>query len=63
MVFDENMLVKVKQWQYQEHVALNDGTMTGIKGNSCLNTLEYFYKTHNVGVDKMLDSTATHLQS
>lgn len=33
----------------------NDVTITGIKEDSCLNALEYFHVTENVGVDIMHD--------
>lgn len=43
----------MKQRPHQQHVGLNDGTMTGIKHYSCVNTLELFHVTENVGVDVM----------
>lgn len=37
---------------------LNDVTITRIKEDSCLNVLEYFHVTENVGVDIMYDACA-----
>lgn len=54
-VFDENDLEKRDRHNYQHHVVLKDVTITGIKEDSCLNTLEYFHVTENVGVDIMHD--------
>ncbi|XP_038580037.1 uncharacterized protein LOC119906766 [Micropterus salmoides] len=54
-VFNEDDLEKRDRHNYQQHVVLNDVTVTGIKQDSCLNTLEYFHVTENVGVDIMHD--------
>lgn len=37
----------------QQHVTLNDTSSTGIKEDSCLNTLQYFHVTENTCVDIM----------
>ncbi len=54
-VFNEDDLEKRDRHNYQQHVLLNDVTITGIKGESCLNTLEFFHVTENIGVDVMHD--------
>lgn len=55
IVFDEDEFEKRNKENYQQHVALNEGSMTGIKQDSCLNSLEYFHVTENVCVDIMHD--------
>lgn len=54
-VFNEDDLEKRDRHNYQQHVLLHDVTITGIKRESCLNTLEFFLVTENVGVDVMHD--------
>ena len=53
MVFDEGEFERRNRENYQQHVTLKDGSMTGVKEDSCLNTLKYFHVTENVGVDIM----------
>lgn len=55
MVFDEGKFERPNRENYQQHAALNNGTMTGIKKDSCLNTMKYFHVTENVGVEIMHD--------
>ena len=54
-LFDEDYLEKRNGVNYQQQVALHDGPSTGIRQDSCLNTLEYFHVTENVSVDIMHD--------
>lgn len=53
--FNEDDIEKRNRHNYLQHVVINDVSITGIKGDSCLNTLEFFHVTENVGVDIMHD--------
>ena len=54
-VFEEDEFEKRTKDNYQQHVMLNNSTITGIKHDSCLNTLKYFHVTEGVCVDIMHD--------
>ena len=54
-VFEEDEFEKRTKDNYQQHVMLNNSTITGIKQDSCLNTLKYFHVTEGVCVDIMHD--------
>lgn len=54
-VFDGDQVEKRTRQNYQEHVELDDPSLTGIKAQSCLNKLHYFHVTENICVDLMHD--------
>lgn len=54
-IFDENNTERRTRENYAHHVQLNDASATGVKHNSCLNSLQYFHVTENIGVDIMHD--------
>lgn len=54
-VYDEDEFEMRTKGNYQQHVTLNDPSSTGIKEDSCLNTLQYFHVTENTCVDIMHD--------
>lgn len=54
-IFDENNTERRTKENYAYHVQLNDASATGVKHNSCLNSLQYFHVTENIGVDIMHD--------
>lgn len=54
-IFDEDELEMRTKDNYQQHVRQNDPTNTGIKQDSCLNTLKYFHVTEGVCVEIMHD--------
>ncbi len=54
-VFDEVKVQKRTRENDQQHVRLNDPSLTGIKEDSCLNKLQYFHVTENTCVDIMHD--------
>ncbi len=51
---DEEVELRTKD-NYKQHVCLNDPSKTGVKGDSCLNNLQYFHVTENITVDIMHD--------
>jgi len=54
-IFDDDCLELRNEVNYNEHVMLKNPSLTGIKADSCLNSLEYFHITDNVCVDIMHD--------
>lgn len=54
-VFDEDNVEKRNRENYEQHVRFCDPSSTGVKGNSCLNSLQYFHVTENTCVDIMHD--------
>ncbi|KAA0712534.1 hypothetical protein E1301_Tti019070 [Triplophysa tibetana] len=54
-IFDEDNTERRTRENYACHVQLNDASATGVKVNSCLNSLQYFHVTENIGVDIMHD--------
>ncbi|KAF0029348.1 hypothetical protein F2P81_018453 [Scophthalmus maximus] len=54
-VFDEDNVVKRNRENYEQHVRFCNPSSTGVKGNSCLNSLQYFHVTENTCVDIMHD--------
>lgn len=51
----EDKFEKRTRGNYQQHVRLNDPSLTGIKEDSCLNKLHYFHVTENTCVYIMHD--------
>lgn len=54
-IFDDDHLELRNRDNYNEHVQLNNPTLTGIKENSCLNSLNHFHITESVCGDVMHD--------
>ena len=54
-VLDDDHVEMRSRQSYTENAMLGDASMTGIKENSCLNSLKYFHVTENVCVDIMHD--------
>ena len=54
MFDDDNQELRCKS-NYEQHVMLSDPPLTGIKEDSCLNSLNYFHVTENICVDVMHD--------
>lgn len=53
--FDDDKTELCNKENYQLHVAQENPSATGVKGDSCLNSLKYFHITENVRVDVMHD--------
>ncbi len=53
--FDDDKTELRNKENYQLHVAQENPSATGVKGDSCLNSLKYFHITENVCVDVMHD--------
>lgn len=53
--FDDDRLEMRNKDNYQLHVSEKNPAATGVKEDSCLNTLKYFHITEHVGVDVMHD--------
>lgn len=53
--FDDDKTELRNKENYQLHVAQENPSATGVKGDSCLNSLKYFHITENVCVDAMHD--------
>lgn len=53
--FDDDRLELRNRENYQLHVSQENPAATGVKQDSCLNTLKYFHITEHVGVDVMHD--------
>lgn len=54
-VLDDDKVEMRTRQNYTEHAILCDASATGVKENSCLNTLKYFHVTENICADIMHD--------